>query len=324
VPADDAGDGLGAVGGTGEIEVLAVDETLANSIHLELLDLQDKSSDIEYRRAELLYTVDVNRLYRKILTGYQSFEEYAESIGVGSRKARYLVAIWDWFMVRHDDPLMASGVRQLSWPKAKELVEIVTPENQVDWFERAKRSTVRELTAAKRAAKKAAKQSPKSSSGKGKAKAKPKPPSRRQGKKVDVPPPVAAGAPLPTDEQIEAQLAENGDWMNLTFRVNKEWMETIRLALSEAKELGGGRIAHDGYALEMICLSFVSEMSSDVDRDRRAEWLAWAERVTGVTIIGVDELNGKIVYGDDSAARLSGGGKPIATSDTDDALPEAE
>jgi len=300
-----AGAGLAAVGGTEEIEVLSVDETTANRIHLQLLDLKARYDEVNYQMAELLYQVDTNHLYRKVLTGFSKFEDYVVTLGVGARKARYLVAIWEWFMVKHDDQQMAAGMYDLEWSKAKELVEIVTPDNASDWFERAKASSVKQLVAARRVAKQKAKgQLPSKPS---KKKETPTPPVKRRGKAGNEP--ATAGAAAPSDDEINEELNKNGDWRNLAFRVHRDWMETIRLALSEAKELGGGRIQHDGYALEMICLSFCSEMASDVDRDRRLEWLAWAERVTGVTLIGVDEMSGKLVYGEEAASRLAKRGK---------------
>lgn len=141
-----------------DIKVLTVDESEANKVHMDLLDLRRKHEDLNFAIAAKLYDISYRRLFVLIGPGYKSFKDYVESeLLLKERRAKYLAQIEWWFGYVHGNhPEMYERVKELGWTKAKELVKVMDPDNCEEWFKIAEESTATELRNARRAALKAA------------------------------------------------------------------------------------------------------------------------------------------------------------------------
>jgi len=145
-------------GAPDDLKVLTVDETEANRVHLELLELRRRHEDLNFDIARCLYDVSHRRLFMLIGPGYKSFKDYVEGeLLFKERKAKYLAQVEWWFGEVHGShPEMYERVKKLGWSKAKELVKVMDPNNCEEWFSIAENGTVTELLHARRAALKAA------------------------------------------------------------------------------------------------------------------------------------------------------------------------
>lgn len=86
-----------------------------------------------FQLAALLHDVRQNSYY--IAWGFRTWREYAETeVGIGARKADYLVQIYDWFGSMGADA--QQWVEGLGWTKAKELVGVVDEQNIDEWRSR--------------------------------------------------------------------------------------------------------------------------------------------------------------------------------------------
>ncbi len=100
-----------------------------------IIELVEKVNESYWELSELLYIV-YNKGYFK-RWGYNSFKDYVEKeLDIGERKAYYLVNIWYWFVVKGNVSDVEKA-KKLGWSKAKELVGVVTPENQKEWLRKA-------------------------------------------------------------------------------------------------------------------------------------------------------------------------------------------
>lgn len=145
-------------GAPDDVKVLTVDETEANKVHMELLDLRRKHEDLNFEIARCLYDISHRRLFMLIGPGYKSFKDYVEGeLLFKERKAKYLAQVEWWFGEVHGShPEMYERVKKLGWSKAKELVKVMDPDNCEEWLAIAENGTVTELRDARRAALKAA------------------------------------------------------------------------------------------------------------------------------------------------------------------------
>jgi len=324
---------LASIGG-GEAFRVSTPDTVkkAEELHAEMHRLRTKYEAVYLEISAVVYAIFEGKTYREIKgrdgKNYETQEEYfLKEFGMSDRKARYLRDIHWWFCVENDDPGLVAGLREFGWSKCKELVGVVTSANATQWFELARNCTKDELALARRAAQKKAKDAasspPLSSIGRGKmagAADESSTPPKRGVKGKDDPssftPPteeekqektkvVAAGAAVPTEEERAAVKQESGNWQTISFRILKEWSVVIKAALKAADQLSGGRARHDGYLLDLICTSFCGTAGVDVGY-QRDELLARLEEQFGVSIIAVEEPVGRIVYGEEAVARLSG------------------
>ena len=114
-----------------------------HQLHQAILAAVHQHRQAEYELARLLARIEEQRGYRVL--GYATLGEYARTaLQLDGRKARALVQLARQL---HDlpalDHAMANG--ELPWTKARELMRVVTPQNQNAWLERAKAVTSREL-----------------------------------------------------------------------------------------------------------------------------------------------------------------------------------
>lgn len=77
--------------------------------------------------------------------GYESFDIFVyEKFGFASRKARYLMEIYDELVTKQ---IPWSKVQHIGWTKLKDLARILTLDNLDEWIEKAENCTVVELQA---------------------------------------------------------------------------------------------------------------------------------------------------------------------------------
>jgi len=77
--------------------------------------------------------------------GFEAFDDFVEEkYGFASRKARYLIAIYDILVTKQIPWEKVSG---LGWTKLKDLAPVLTPENVDEWVAKAEKLTVKELQA---------------------------------------------------------------------------------------------------------------------------------------------------------------------------------
>lgn len=111
------------------------------------------------------------------------------------------------------------------------------------------------------------------------------------------------GVAPPTAEQLEMEAVESKKWKRLTFDLPPDHEKIVKKALDIAEEVSDGHAKHGGSKISLICLNFCSgyhERPIAV-----GEWMKAIEDTTGLTIIAIDETNNKIMYGEESAERLS-------------------
>ncbi len=102
-------------------------------VRSDIVELVSSITKNYFQLAALLHDVRQNSYY--IAWGFRTWREYAETeVGIGARKADYLVQIYDWF------GSMGANAQQwvegLGWTKAKELVGVVDEQNIDEWRSR--------------------------------------------------------------------------------------------------------------------------------------------------------------------------------------------
>lgn len=319
------------------VEVLGADETYANSVHIQIMDLMKRYEETYFALAQKLYEVKEKKLYRMLDGKYPTFQEYVEkAIGIDYRKSKYLTRIWWWYGIEQNaNPKLLEGAQEIGWTKAKELVEVIDGRNAGRWFRLAKEMNANDLGRAARVAKKAAEEKAKQ---KAKQKSKEEERKRREGrsteeadehpeamKVLDPTPPKLAqpvepeappevqtaneseeteGIDPPDDieDQIEASRKASEDWKRYHFDVHRDSWQTCDDAFRYAGDLAESE--HRGHIFSLICLhynSFYDEQKSVVI----GEWLAQLERLTGLSIVAIDRRTDEIVYGSELIEELA-------------------
>lgn len=314
-------------------EIFKVDEEQALRVHQRLCALEMSIRSAHFEVAELLWQVNRDRLYRKIGRGYDTLAEYvSDEFGMSERRGRYFVEIWEYYGVRwRECPEMLAGVRQLGWSVAKELVGVVTPANYREWYEKAEAVGVVTIRAAKRAALKervdrgdlaslpgrvldepvGGPQEMVSADGCNPAVAdapvaKASTVRRRKPKMAEVSDILPTPLEVPKESAVVAEMKKSEEWTTKVLRFHKDSLVTVDKAIEVAKDQSGGRIKDSAFALDMICLSYLASVAADDVDLQREDLLRAVERLTGLTVIAVDEREGAIVYGAESADRLGG------------------
>ncbi|MBW2258436.1 MAG: HNH endonuclease, partial [Deltaproteobacteria bacterium] len=115
----------------------------AEALHARILD-----AHAAYRRSErdlalLLAKMASEKLF--LVLGYASLRDYGEQVlDLSPRKTRGLAAVGRGLSdLPAVDAAFSSG--EIGWTKARELLRVVTTENEASWVERAKQATSREL-----------------------------------------------------------------------------------------------------------------------------------------------------------------------------------
>lgn len=101
---------------------------------------------------------------------------------------------------------------------------------------------------------------------------------------------------------IQEEKANSVKWDRMHFYVHEDFKEVITEALDNAKKTG--ETQHEGYALSLICLHYLS-FYSKMRSMEIGEWLRRIERVTGLTIVAMDERTDEILYGVETLKRLA-------------------
>ena len=306
---------LVALTGEDGVLVLRSDERRAAEVHRRLLDIEVSIRSAQFDVAELLWEIHRYHLYRKIAGGYPTFHEYVEDqFGMGERRAQYLVELWEYFGVRwRECPDMLAEARRVGWAAAKELVGIVTPQNFRDWFRIAEEGGVRNLKAAKRAAlddlaAKNRKQLPEKIPDRDT-----NPPESADPKKSSMSKhavqELLTSAPLavPDEEMMKKVLEKNDEWVTRVYRFHRDMLESVDAAVEVCRRQSEGRAKDASFCLDMICVSFLASAASAYVCLQRDELLRGVERITGLTLVAVDEKTKEIVYGQDAAERMSSG-----------------
>lgn len=124
-----------------EAEVLSRREIRAEEVRDRINQVKDTIETSYAELAQLLYEVQEQGFF--VGYGYESFKEYAEDeLGIGYRKARYLVVIAgavaragvDW-----------DRVVSIGWTKMRTIAKLLTPTNAEEWLDRAENSTQDQL-----------------------------------------------------------------------------------------------------------------------------------------------------------------------------------
>jgi hypothetical protein len=108
--------------------------------------------------------------------------------------------------------------------------------------------------------------------------------------------------PDDVEAAIQSEKANSAAWSRMSFDVHEDFKEIVTMAIDNAKATG--ETTHDGYALSLICLHYLS-FYSKMRSVEIGEWLRRIERVTGLTIVALDERTDEILYGVDTLKRLA-------------------
>ena len=305
--------------GDDDVTVSSPLEERAATIHQRLLEIEVSIRSSQFDVAELLHEIRRDELYKKIGPGYQTFFEYVnDEFGMGDRRAQYLVKLWEYFGVRwRECPDMLAEARRVGWTSSKELIGVVTPENFGTWFKLADEGGVRKLKLAKRAAIKDAQQLPANPSKEAAAEQKPMfgaseppkppPPSPEKKPKMEtLHERLASPLEVPDDDRMKKELKKNDEWVTRSYRFHKDMLESVDAAVDVARRQSDGRAKDSAFCLDMICVAFLASAAAADVSLQRDDLLRGVQRITGVTLIAVDEDAGEIVFGQDAAERLSG------------------
>ncbi len=118
-----------------EISALSADEVIA-----EVPKLLDAANENYFRLGGFLWAISAHKYYK--LVGFETFNEFVESLGLKRSKAYYWMQIYDKLI---ESSVPWAKVKDVGWTKLRELASILTLENADDWVERALNSTVRQL-----------------------------------------------------------------------------------------------------------------------------------------------------------------------------------
>jgi len=117
-------------------------ESLSKTKALNLADTLSENIDTnEFKLGGVLKLINDNSWFE----GFDSFEKFVyEKYGFQSRKARYLISIYDNLVTKM---IPWEKVSHLGWTKLKDLAPIINVDNVDEWVEKAEKLTVIELQA---------------------------------------------------------------------------------------------------------------------------------------------------------------------------------
>lgn len=124
-----------------KVEVVSRREIRAEEVRDRINQVKDTIETSYAELAQLLYEVQEQGFF--IQYGFESFREYAEQeLGIGYRKARYLVVIAA-AVARAGVPW--DRVVSIGWTKMRTIAKLMTPSNAEEWLGRAENSTQDQL-----------------------------------------------------------------------------------------------------------------------------------------------------------------------------------
>lgn len=98
------------------VEVIGADETYANSVHIQIIDLMKTYEETYFDLARKLYEVKEKKLYRALDQKYDTFQQYVEAIGIDYRKSKYLTRMWWWYGIEQNaNPKLLEGAQEIGW-----------------------------------------------------------------------------------------------------------------------------------------------------------------------------------------------------------------
>jgi hypothetical protein len=116
-------------------------ETEARTRLKHVRALREKDAELWVELAEELFEINSKALFHHMMNPatsakYSSFKEFAlQETWFGSeRTAAYLIAIWDYFVIKEGegDRTFLDSVKHLGWSKLKEMINYMTTENLVE------------------------------------------------------------------------------------------------------------------------------------------------------------------------------------------------
>jgi len=117
-------------------------ETLTKTKALNEADRLAENIEVNYfKLGGILKLINDNSWFE----GFEAFDDFVEEkYGFASRKARYLISIYENLVTKM---IPWEKVSHLGWTKLKDLAPVLTPENVDDWVAKAEKLTVKELQA---------------------------------------------------------------------------------------------------------------------------------------------------------------------------------
>lgn len=308
----------GAIGG---VEVLSIDETYANAVHIRLLELKRQYESTYFEMARLLYETNVKRLYRAKSCGdHKSFDTYVEhELDFNIRKAQQLVNIWWWYGIQQGaEPKLLSGAQEIGWTKAALLVKVIDAKNCDQWFSIAKSTNRKELNKQADLALNMANK--RRDTRRVSDIATPTNPPETWPQNQDVPADNAKGfvsvqdqlttpATLPVGveppsiEDVEVTKSSNEKFTERRFSFSRDQNEVVAQALVWAKKIASSDSPN--HVMALICQHFLTFVH-DKETVIVGEWLARFERLTGLCVIAVDpKKDNDVVYGHEYVVKFS-------------------
>lgn len=114
-----------------------------NKVRKRIADLKKLVEDSYLELGQLLYEVFYGGYWKE--WDYENFKLYVmDELGFHERKAQYLINIYKNLVIEAE--VEPEQLESIGWSKAKEISRVADKDNVEEWVEKAKESTVTELT----------------------------------------------------------------------------------------------------------------------------------------------------------------------------------
>lgn len=237
-------------------------EVVGGEYRERVLTLKNRISHCYWELAETLKVIYDKALYQQ--WGHTSWNGYVEDeLDFNIRKAQYLVRIVDKSSQLPEEA--QSFLQEAGWTKAKELVNVVTPENWETWKARTEGRSVREIQ------------------------------NEIAGQKDE--------AEEPAEESAEASVQKERErFIRHTISLSEEQNEVFEQAVEHAKE--AGRTDKLPRAVELIAISYVNTEIGPED-DATKAMIERLEKLTGLSLCAYDHEEGEWLHGYDFLEALA-------------------
>ena len=138
------------------VEVVSGEKEEAIRRVTRVRELREEHQQLFMSYAEEMYYINKNSLFHFVEnpeTGkkYTNFKEFIETeTEYKVRRARYMIAIWEWYVEEHDRSFLEE-VQEHGWTKLSKLVGKMTPSDYQDkWKDKLPDLSVREIRARRR------------------------------------------------------------------------------------------------------------------------------------------------------------------------------
>lgn len=223
--------GLILLDGGQEPEELEAGEIIDPNFKKEVRDEIKKLTSVvdreSFRIAEILDEVATQKLFKN--WGFKSFKDYVEEeIYFEHRKAMYLVQINQWLSIFPEED--REKVRSIGWSKAKELIQVVTPDNFYQWMKMIEGKSLREIIELTKDGKKKAK---------------------------------SADTTITVDGDIDDHDGAVEKPVKLTFSLFPAQHQAVMEALGKAMQIA--ETEKMGHALSLICMDYMQTHVDSID-----------------------------------------------------------